>query len=125
MFALQISVLICNDQMLLYYLIYVFTVLLLAVFLLAFYVKSIINVSLRGSLMLSSYSVLGKFFPISRWPLNSADVGASLSPSPPPTVENPHTIYSQFLYTCSFAPTYSKDLGSFSTVAVTIEKIFI
>lgn len=66
MFALQISVLICNDQMLLYYLIYVFTVLLLAVFLLAFYVKSIINVSLRGSLMLSSYSVLGKFFPISR-----------------------------------------------------------
>ena len=66
MFALQITVLICNDQMLLYYLIYVFTVLLLAVLLLAFYVKSIINMSLHGSQMLSSYSVLGKFFPISR-----------------------------------------------------------
>ena len=68
--------------MLLNYLIYVFIVLLLAVLLLPFYVKSIINMSLCDSQMLSSYSVLDKFSPISSWPLNNADVGASAVPLP-------------------------------------------
>lgn len=49
-------------------------------------------------------------------------LGHQLSPSPTPKVGNPHMTYSQLLYTCSFVPTYSKDLGSFNTVAVTIEK---